>query len=103
MSIQTAKNGDGRYIVADPAAPGPETLFGMRVVATTKMTLNTALVGNLKEAARIYLRMQPTVDVAQLGGGTTEFIADQTLVRCEERLALAVPRPTSLCAITGLA
>ena len=103
MSIQTAKDGDGRYLTNDPAATGPEMLFGMKVVATTKMTLNTALIGNFKEAARIYLRMQPTVDVAPLGGGTTEFIANQTLVRCEERLALAVPRPTSLCAITGLA
>ncbi len=102
MSIQTQKDADGRYITNDPAAAGPEMLFNMKVVATTKMTLNTALVGNFKEAARIYLRMPPTVDVAQLGGGTTEFISNTTLVRCEERLALAVPRPTSLCSITGL-
>lgn|GEM_PF-3838810 len=37
-----------------------------------------------------------------MGGGTTEFIANQTLARCEERVALAVPRPTSLISITGL-
>ncbi len=102
MSVQTAKDADGRYLTNDPAAVGPEMLFGMKVVATTKMTLNTALVGNFAEAARIYLRMPPTVDVAQLGGGSVEFIANQTLVRCEERLSLAVPRPTSLCSITGL-
>ena len=44
----------------------------------------------------------PVVEVAPLGGGTTEFISNQTLARCEERLALAVPRPTSLISITGL-
>ncbi len=48
MSIQTAKDGDGRYIVADPAAPGPESLFGMRVVATTKMTLKHGSNGQLQ-------------------------------------------------------
>ncbi len=103
MSIQTAKDTDGRYITNDPAAPGPETLFGMSVVATTKCTLGTALVGNFKEAATIYMRMAPTVEVAPLGGGTTEFISNQTLVRCEERLTLAVQRPTSLISVTGLA
>ncbi|MDQ3784410.1 MAG: phage major capsid protein [Actinomycetota bacterium] len=102
MTIQTQKDADGRYITNDPAAPGPETLFGMKVVATTKMTLNSALVGNFKEAATIYLRMAPTVEVAPVGGGTTEFISNQTLVRCEERLALAVQRPTSLISVTGL-
>jgi len=102
MSIATAKDADGRYIVSDPAAPGPESLFGMRVVATTKITLNTALVGNFAEAARIYVRQSPVVEVAPLGGGTVEFIANQTLARAEERLALAVPRPTSLISVTGL-
>ena len=101
-TIQTAKDTTGRYITNDPAAPGPETLFGMRVVATTKITLNTALMGNFAEAARIYVRQPPTVELAPLGGGTTEFISNQTLARCEERLALAVPRPTSLISITGL-
>ena len=102
MTIATAKDADQRYIVADLAAPGPETLFGMRVITTTKITLNTALMGNFAEAARIYVRQPPVVELAPLGGGTVEFIANQTLARCEERLALAVPRPTSLISITGL-
>jgi hypothetical protein len=79
-----------------------QKLSGMRVVATTKITLNTALMGAFSEAARIYLRQAPVVELAPNGGGTTEFISNQTLARCEERLALAVPRPTSLITITGL-
>ena len=74
----------------------------MRLVPTTKITLNTALMGNFAEAARLYVRQSPVVELAPLGGGTIEFIANQTLARCEERLALAVPRPTSLISITGL-
>ena len=101
-TIQTAKDTTGRYITNDPAAAGPEQLFGMRVVATTKITLNTALMGNFSEAARLYVRQSPVVEIHPNAGGTTEFISNQTLARCEERLALAVPRPTSLISITGL-
>ena len=102
MSIATSKDTTGRYITSDPATPGPESLFGMRVVATTRITLNTCLLGNFAEAARLYIRQSPVVELAPNGGGTTEFISNQTLARCEERLALAVPRPTSLISITGL-
>ena len=101
-TIQTAKDTTGRYITNDPAAAGPERLFGMRVVATTKITLNTALMGNFAEAARLYVNQPPVVEIHPNAGGTTEFISNQTLARCEERLALAVPRPTSLFSITGL-
>jgi hypothetical protein len=54
------------------------------------MTENTALVANLQMAAIAYIRQPPVVEVAPYGGGTTEFIANQTLVRAEERLALAI-------------
>jgi HK97 family phage major capsid protein len=101
-TIQTSKDSQGRFIVNDPAAPGPEQLFGMRVVATTKITLNTALMGNFSEAARLYVRQAPVVEIHPNAGGTVEFVANQTFVRCEERLALAVPRPSSLISITGL-
>ena len=101
-TIQTAKDSQGRYLTNDPAAPGPDSLFGMRLIPTTKITLNTALMGNFSEAARLYLRQAPVVEIHPNAGGTTEFISNQTLARCEERLALAVPRPTSLISITGL-
>lgn len=55
-TIQLAKDSQGRYITNDPAQSGPETLFGMRLIPTTKITLNTALMGNFAEAARIYVR-----------------------------------------------
>jgi hypothetical protein len=51
-TIQTAKDTTGRYITNDPAASGPEQSFGMRGVATTKITRNTPLMGNLAEVPR---------------------------------------------------
>jgi len=82
-TIQLAKDSQGRYITNDPAQSGPETLFGMRLIPTTKVTLGTALMGNFAEAARLYVRQSPVVEVAPLGGGTVEFIANQTLARAE--------------------
>ena len=58
------------------------------------MTENTAMVANLAIAATAYVRQAPVVEVAPYGGGTTEFIANQTLIRAKERLALAVLHPT---------
>ena len=35
-------------------------------------------------------------------GGTTEFIANQTLIRAETRLALAIHHPTAICLVTAI-
>ena len=61
------------------------------------------MVATLKEAARLYVRHAAVLEVAPMGGGAAEFIANQTLVRCEERLSLAVIRPTAIVKVTGLA
>ena len=41
-------------------------------------------------------RQEPIFEVAPMGGGTAESIANQTLVRAEERLALTVVRPEAM-------
>ena len=35
-TIQLAKDSQGRYVTNDPAAAGPEKLFGMRLIPTTR-------------------------------------------------------------------
>ena len=77
-------------------------LWGIPVILTEHMTENTALVANLKIAATAYVRQPPVVEVAPYGGGTTEFIANQTLIRGEERLALAIHHPSAICSVTSV-
>ena len=101
-SIRLLKDAQGAYLLGSPLTAGPPVLHDAKVVITTSMTANTALVANLKEAAALFVRQGPSVQVAQFGGGTVEFIANQTLARAEERLALATPRPTAMVKVTGL-
>lgn len=96
-----AKDSSGQYLVGNPVSATAPSLWGMKVVLTTRMTENTLLVANLKEAARVYVRQAPTLEV-QPGGGTAEFIANQTLIRAEERLALAIVRPLAACKVTAV-
>ncbi len=100
--IRTVKDANGNYVLADPMSPPPFSVWGAKVVVTNRISVGSALVGNLKEAARVYLREAPKLEIAPMGGGTAEFVQNQTLIRAEERLALAVVRPTALVKVTGL-
>jgi|GEM_PF-3544965 len=96
-----AKDTAGNYLLGNPAEQTTPRLWGIPVALTVRMTENTALVANLRDAARLYVRQAPTLEV-QPGGGTAEFIANQTLIRAEERLALTVVRPASICLVTAV-
>jgi HK97 family phage major capsid protein len=96
-----AKDSAGNYLLGSAVMAPEPRLWGMRVVQSTQVTENTLIVANLKVAARLYVRMRPTVEV-QPHGGTAEFIANQTLVRAEERLFLAVPQPKAICLVTAV-
>jgi hypothetical protein len=69
-------------------------------VVTPKIAAGVGLVMAAKLATRLYVRQAPAVEMH--AGGTAEFIANQRLVRAEERLALAVPRPAGIVKITGM-
>jgi hypothetical protein len=37
-----------------------------------------------------------------MSGGSAQFIANATLIRCETRLALTVVRPEAVCTVTAV-
>lgn len=99
--VATAKNAGGDYLAGTPTAAGPATLWGVPVVVTTRIAAGTGMVANLKEAARVYVREAPRLEVNPLGG-EAEFKANLTLIRAESRMALAVARPKAIVKVTGL-
>lgn len=91
--IELVKTTTGEYVIGDPKGVLPFTLWGRAVVETTAMTSGQFLVGAFQMAAQIWDRMDAVIDVS------TEhqdfFIKNLVAIRCEERLALTVYRPSA--------
>jgi HK97 family phage major capsid protein len=101
-SVLLSKDSQGGYIVGNPLSPELMKMQNASFVVTTRIAAGTALVASFQDAARVYVREAPRVEVHAYGGGAAEFVANQTLLRAEERLASALIRPAALCKVTGL-
>jgi HK97 family phage major capsid protein len=75
-------------------------LWGMNVFVSPVVGAGTALVGNAREAARIYRRGGVSLESTNSHGDL--FVRNISMIRAEERLALAVFRPTAWCAVTTM-
>lgn len=77
-----------------------DTLWGLPVVTTTAMTLNTALVGAFGSQAQVFYRNGLTVEASNSHADFFQY--NKTAIRAEQRLALAVYRPEAFHIITAL-
>lgn len=93
-SIELTKDTQGRYIVANPQSMLPPQLWGLPVVATNSMQANQFLVGNGTQAAQIWDRQNPAVELSR--EDSDNFRKNMVTLLAEERLALTVYRPTAL-------
>ncbi|MBL0375213.1 phage major capsid protein [Rhizobium sp. KVB221] len=94
MRMRLLKNADGEYILGDPAKDTARVLFGLPVVDTTGMTIDKFLVGSFQAAATIYDRWDARIEVSTEHADF--FTKNLVAILCEERLGLAVKRPTAL-------
>ena len=78
-----------------------DTLWGKRVIVTTAVGgAGTALVGSFRSAAQLWRRSGLSVEATN--SHSDYFTKNLVALRAEERLALAVYRPSAFTAITGL-
>ena len=98
--IRLAKTTDGLYHYGHPAIPGPETLFGKRVVVTANMTANTAVVGAWRMGATLFIRQGMRIEATNSDG--EDFRYNRVAMRVEIREAPAWWRPKAFCSISGL-
>jgi HK97 family phage major capsid protein len=75
-------------------------LWGMSVFVSPVVGLGTALVGNSTQAAAIYRRGGLSVEATN--SHDDFFVRNMNMVRAEERLALALFRPSAWCQVTTL-
>jgi HK97 family phage major capsid protein len=90
-NIETTKDGDGRYIIGDPASAAQPRVWGLPVVATQAMTVDKYLVGAFKLGAQIFDRQDARVEIST--EDSDNFRKNLVTILAEERLALAVYRP----------
>ena len=76
------------------------TYWGLQTVVTQAMTENTVLLGAFRSASQVFRRSGITVDMTNSDGD--DFQNNITTVRAEERLALAVYRPSAFGTVTGV-
>lgn len=95
--IELTKDGEGRYIIAQPRAADVARLWGLPVAETQAIAQNTFLTGAFSLAAQIFDRME--IEVLLSTENEDDFIKNMVTIRAEERLALAVYRPEAF--VTG--
>jgi HK97 family phage major capsid protein len=78
-----------------------QMLWNTKVVLSNYVGAGTALVGNFGQAAQLYRRGGPTVEVSN--SHASYFQSNMLMLRCESRLGLAVYRPSAFTAVSGLA
>lgn len=89
-SIETLKDGEGRYIIGNPQGTTSPTLWNLPVVATQAMAQKKFLTGAFKLGAQLFDRWDARVEA---GFVNDDFIKNLLTLLGEERLALAVYRP----------
>lgn len=108
QTVRLAKDANNQYYGGGPftaaygnaGGPAPDMLWGKTVVATTAMTAGTGLVGAFATAAQVFRRGGLTVEATN--SNEDDFKNNLIMIRAEERLALAVYRPSAFGTVTGL-
>jgi HK97 family phage major capsid protein len=77
-----------------------DSLWGLRVVVTSAITVGTALVGAFATGAALFRKGGLRVEASNSHG--TWFQSDIVAIRAEQREALAVYRPSAFVAVTRL-
>lgn len=98
--IKLLRTADGMYIWGNPSDEGPDRIWGLPVRQTTAITQNTGLVGAFRPYAEVLRREGITITLST--EHSTYFIENKVAILAEERLALAVYRPSAFCTVTGI-
>lgn len=101
QTIVLSKNGQGQYYAGGPFVDQANpSLWGKPTVPTTAMPANTALVGAFRQASQVFRKGGLTVEASN--SHADFFQRNETAIRAEERLLLAVYRPGAFGTVTNL-
>lgn len=92
-TMRLTKDANGRYILGDPGSAAPPVLFGLPVVASNAIGVDTVWVGSLQQAATLHDRETLTVELSD--SDENNFQLGLVSVRAMRRLALTVEKPAA--------
>ena len=102
QNIRLAKDGNSAYHGPGPFAPdNVERIWGLPVRVTPLIAEGTALVGAFRPYAQVFRK--GGIRVVASTEHSTYFTENKVAILAEERLTLAVYRPSAFCSVTGLA
>jgi len=99
-SIRLTRTADGIYILGNPQDPGPDRIWGLRVVQSDNQTENTAVVGDFANFSRFRLRRDVLVE--RTNSHDTYFTSGKQAIRAGIRCAFVWSRAAAFCTVTGI-
>lgn len=91
--LELLKTTDGAYLYGPPGTIANAMPFGVRVVMSNNMAAGKFLIGNLRGSTTLFDRQTTTVE---MGYVNDDFTKNLVTIRAEERLGLAVDRPSGI-------
>lgn len=98
-AIRRLKNTLGNFLIGDPTEQGSRELFGVRVLPTTSIAAGSGLLLDTTKFGRVLLREGISTHVGQ---NADDFARNISRMVLEERLVLAVERPSAVLALSNL-
>lgn len=98
--IKLLRTADGIYLWGNPSDEGPDRIWSMMVRQTTGITEGTGLLGAFRPHAEILRREGITITLST--EHSTYFTDNKVAILAEERVGLAIYRPSAFCTVTGI-
>lgn len=101
QNMRLRKTNTGEYVWGHPSQPGPDRIWGLPMVETEVLPVNTSLVGDFPNHCQLFEKQG--IDVKISDSHSDYFIKGKQAIRATVRVALPVYRPAAFCAITNMA
>src|SRR5262245_49152626 len=88
----------GQYLMGPPNTLGVPTVFGLPVVESQNIAVNTVIVGNFTQGCAIFDREQASIRVGLIND---QLIRNQQTILAEERLTFVIWRAPAFTTITA--
>lgn len=101
QTVRLQRTDDGVYIWGNPSTIGPETLWGLPVIRSTRITKGNAVTGDAARFGKYFERRGVLVEMTD--SHDTNFIYGIKCIRATVRGCFRWSRAAAFCQVTGIA